>query len=103
MKVGLSKAKSPDKFDFVLCTYMALMAIMSILSIYSAYGILGKDASIDYIMRQVMWYIVGCIAIGAIMYLGNDSMLRVCENWILVSIRLFSCFIISKNLYGING
>lgn len=76
MKVGLSKAKSPDKFDFVLCTYMALMAIMSILSIYSAYGILGKDASIDYIMRQVMWYIVGCIAIGAIMYLGNDSMLQ---------------------------
>lgn len=76
MKISLSRAKSPDKFDFVLCTYMALMAIMSLLSIYSAYGIIGKDASIDYIMRQSMWYIIGCFVIGIIMYLGNDSMLQ---------------------------
>ena len=31
MKVGLSRAKSPDKFDFVLVTYLILMIGMSLL------------------------------------------------------------------------
>ena len=47
MKVGLSRAKSPDKFDFVLVTYLILMIGMSLLSIYSAFGIIGQAAGID--------------------------------------------------------
>ena len=76
MKVGLSRAKSPDKFDFVLVTYLVLMIGMSLLSIYSAFGIIGQSAGIDYMMKQAMWFIIGSIAIGVIMYLGNDSMLQ---------------------------
>lgn len=76
MKVGLSRAKSPDKFDFVLVTYLILMIVMSLLSIYSAFGIIGQAAGIDYMMKQAMWFIIGSIAIGVIMYLGNDSMLQ---------------------------
>ena len=76
MKIGLSRAKSPDKFDFVLVTYLILMIGMSLLSIYSAFGIIGQAAGIDYMMKQAMWFIIGSIAIGVIMYLGNDSMLQ---------------------------
>lgn len=76
MKLGLSRAKSPDKFDFVLFTYLLLMAGMSILSIYSAFGIIGHAAGVSYLMKQTMWFIAGFIAIGVIMYLGNDSMLQ---------------------------
>lgn len=87
MNVGLSRAKSPDKFDFVLFTYLILMIGMSILSIYSAIGIIGQSAGIDYIMKQTMWCIVGFIAIGVIMYLGNDSMLQFAKigYWILMA------------------
>ena len=55
MKIGLSRAKSPDKFDFVLVTYLILMIGMSLLSIYSAFGIIGQAAGIDYMMKQAMW------------------------------------------------
>ena len=76
MKVGLSRAKSPDKFDFVLMAYLIVMAITSFVSIYSSFGIVGAQAGMGYLTKQIMWFMAGFIALGVIMYLGNDSMFQ---------------------------
>ena len=56
MKVGLSRAKSPDKFDFVLMAYLIVMAITSFVSIYSSFGIVGAQAGMGYLTKQIMWF-----------------------------------------------
>lgn len=75
MKIGLSRAKSPDKIDFTLITIIILMGITSLISIYSAFGVIGSEAGWDYLFKQAMWFGAGFIALGVLMYLGNDSIL----------------------------
>ena len=97
MKVGLSRAKSPDKFDFVLMAYLIVMAITSFVSIYSSFGIVGAQAGMGYLTKQIMWFMAGFIALGVIMYLGNDSMFQFAKiaYWILMV-----CLIILYSLTG---
>lgn len=106
MKIGLSRAKSPDKFDFILVTYIVLMAITSIASIYSAFGMIGAKEGMNIIIKQTMWFIIGAIVFGAVMYLGNDSMLQFAKiaYWILMACLLYLLLskainmVIAKNL-----
>lgn len=101
MKVGLSRAKSPSKFDFILIVYLVLMAITSLISIYAAFGLIGAEDGWDYIIKQLVWFLLGFIALGAIMYLGNDSMLQFAKiaYWILMACLLYLLF--SKILYAL--
>lgn len=63
-------------FDFVFSYIFSFNDWNESFTIYSAFGIIGQSAGIDYMMKQAMWFIIGSIAIGVIMYLGNDSMLQ---------------------------
>lgn len=91
VKLRLSKVKSTDKFDFVLTTYLILMAIMSIASLYSAIGMIGTDTTWDLITKQSMWFIIGAIVFGCIMYLGNDSIVQFAKiaYWILMGCLIY--------------
>ena len=44
MKLGLSRAKSTDKFDYTLMGIIIVMMFTSLTAIYSAFGMLGTDA-----------------------------------------------------------
>lgn len=85
MKMGLSKAKTPAKIDFLLLLLLLLMATASLLSIYSTFGLTGADG-LGYLIRQVMWYVIGFIAIAFMVYLGNDSIMDFAKiaYWILM-------------------
>lgn len=102
MKVGLSRTKSPGKFDFILLTYLILMGITSLVSIYAAFGLIGAEVGWDYITRQLMWFLLGFIILGAVVYLGNDSMLQFAKiaYWILMAclIYLFISRILNSTL-----
>lgn len=74
MKVGLSRAKSPDRFDFVLMILLILMAITSLISIYASFGIIGTEWML--VIKQLIWFIVGFGALAVVMYLGNDGIIQ---------------------------
>lgn len=76
MRIGLSKAKSPDKFDYILLSLLVAMMLTSLLSIFSAFGILGEAAGLDFLFKQAMWFVFGFIIIAVLRYLGNDSILQ---------------------------
>lgn len=86
MKLGLSRAKSPDKFDYILAGIIITMMFTSLAAIYSASGILGNGVMITYLSKQIMWYVFGFIVIGALMYLGNDSLYQFAKigYWIML-------------------
>lgn len=87
MKVGISKVKSPDKFDFVFIGILVAMALTSLLCIYSAYGILGEARGSGYLGKQLMWFAVGFGVMAFLKYLGNDSLYQaaVVAYWFLLA------------------
>lgn len=101
MRIGLSRAKSPDKFDFVLITFLILMGITSLVSIYSSFGIIGT--SWDLIIKQSLWFVACFIALGVIIYLGNDSMLQFAKilYWILLGCLVL--LLIGRVYYSFTG
>ncbi|MEG0710381.1 MAG: FtsW/RodA/SpoVE family cell cycle protein, partial [Longicatena sp.] len=101
MKIGLSKTKNPSKFDFLLLAYLVLMAITSLFSIHAAFGLVGSSAGWGYFYKQLMWFIIGFIALSAIIYLGNDAMLDFAKiaYWILMGCLIY--LFLSKILYMI--
>lgn len=103
MKMGLSRAKSPDKIDYILLIILVLMAITSLISIYSAFGIVGEANGWEYITKQLMWFVIGAIAVGVIVYLGNDSMVQFAKlaYWILMACLVY--LLLSKLLNKVIG
>lgn len=94
MDLGLSKAKRPDKFDFVLIALLVLMMCTSLLSIAAASGIIGTSASTFYLLKQAAFFIGGFGVIAILHYIGNDSLFDFAKigYWILMGC-LVLCFI----------
>lgn len=79
------------------------MAITSLISIYSAFGIVGEANGWEYITKQLMWFVIGAIAVGVIVYLGNDSMVQFAKlaYWILMACLVY--LLLSKLLNKVIG
>ncbi|BBK62974.1 FtsW/RodA/SpoVE family cell cycle protein [Amedibacterium intestinale] len=86
MDLGSSKAKRPDKFDFVLIALLVLMMCTSLLSIAAASGIIGVSASTFYLVKQAAFFIGGFGVIAILHYIGNDSLFDFAKigYWILM-------------------
>lgn len=86
MERRLSKAKNPIKVDILLLLFLVLMGIVSLLSIYSSFGLIGETAGMQNLIKQFGFYILGFIAIGIVMYIGNDNILELAKiaYWILM-------------------
>lgn len=103
MKMDLSKARNPIKFDYLLFMFLLLMGFASLISIYSSFGLIGEAVGIQNLTKQTGFYILGFIAIGIIMYLGNDSMLDFAKiaYWILMVCLVI--LLIGHVYYSITG
>lgn len=99
MKLGLSRAKSTDKFDYTLMGIIIVMMFTSLTAIYSAFGMLGTDAGMSYLMKQIMWYVFGYIVIGAMMYLGNDSLYSFAKIGYWILLALLALLLVDKVFY----
>lgn len=78
MKQRLSSVKQPQRFDFVLITIILLMAIASAIAIYAATPLipsyLGTTGPTGVLGKQIIFYVLGLIVIGVIMYVGNENL-----------------------------
>lgn len=103
LKVGVSRVKSPDKFDFVLIGILITMALTSLVCIFSAYGILGEARGMDYLSKQLMWFAIGFGIIAILKFLGNDSILQFATlaYWFLLGCLIY--LLISKYLTDFIG
>ncbi len=103
MKLGLSKEKSSDKFDYVLLALLILMAITSCIAIYASFGIIGTSKGMHYLSRQIIWLTASFIVFGIMMYLGNDSLFQFAKYayWFLMGclIILFIFHILYSKLH----
>lgn len=99
MKVGLSRAKSTDKFDYTLVGILVVFMLTSLLAIYSAFGMLGEAAGMNYLIKQIMWYVIGFVAVGVMMYLGNDSLYQFAKIGYWILLVLLALLLVDKVYY----
>ena len=75
MKQELSRVKEPKRFDFILASIIIVMILTSLLSIYSSLKLVPASyGGYGLILKQLMWAVVGLVAIIVIMYFGNDAL-----------------------------
>ncbi len=101
MKQALLRVKEPKKYDFVLIAILVVMAITSFISIYSAFELITSENPALLLMKQIMWYVLGFIVMGIIMYIGNETVFAFAKiaYWILLGALLYlfiSKYIISR-------
>ena len=75
MKQELSRVKEPKRFDFILASIIIVMILTSLLSSYSSLKLVPASyGGYGLILKQLMWAVVGLVAIIVIMYFGNDAL-----------------------------
>lgn len=89
MKHELSRVKEPKKFDYLLVCIVFLMSIVSLIAIFSAAKLI-PAAYGNLVYKQIVWLIVGFIAVVVIMYFGNDALYDFIKivYWILLALLL---------------
>ena len=83
------KNESKYKIDISLLICIILFAIISIISISSAQKLL---IDTNLVFKQIMWYLVGFILIGFIMFIGNKFLYK--NAWILYIIGILSLILV---------
>ena len=62
------------KIDFTILIPIIVFAVISIFTIYSAEGILVEENL--YATRQLIWYGVGALITGLIIFIGNEKIIN---------------------------
>ncbi len=104
MKQSLSRVKQPKKFDFILTGIIVCMMISSIIAIYSSIPQMPSylDPS-GTLTKQIMFYLLGFIIVGIIMYVGNDSIYEFAVIGYKIIIGMLIYLFISSLLFRFTG
>ncbi|MBQ2946452.1 MAG: FtsW/RodA/SpoVE family cell cycle protein [Bacilli bacterium] len=81
---------SKFKIDISILVCIILFAIISIVTIGSAENLLTDEANL--VLKQIMWYTVGFILIGLVMFIGNKFLYK--NAWILYIIGIVSLILV---------
>ncbi len=68
-------SKKKIKIDYILLIMIILLATISLISINSAETLLGSRAD-NYTIKQLIWYIIGFIAIIILSFIKNENILK---------------------------
>ena len=75
MKRSLKYIKQPNRIDFGLIFILIGMMIVSFVSIFTAFNLMTQNGT-TILLQQAMWYCLGFIVMGIIMFFGNDTIIR---------------------------
>ena len=86
----MMRSMSKYKIDISILICIILFAIISIISIGSAQKLLSNE--VNLVIKQIIWYIVGCGLIGLITFVGNKFLYK--NAWILYIIGILSLILV---------
>ncbi|MBD1381326.1 rod shape-determining protein RodA [Metabacillus arenae] len=76
-----------SRFDYQLAFLLFLLFCASMVAIYAAQSTSGQYEGGNYLIRQIVWYIVGGIIVAIVMYFDSEQLQRV--TWYLYGFGLF--------------
>ena len=84
------KTTSKYKIDISILICIILFAIISVITIGSAQQLLTDETNL--VLKQIIWYLVGFVLIGIIMFTGNKFLYK--NAWILYIIGVLSLILV---------
>ncbi len=88
MNKYLHRVKEPKKYDYILIVIVGLLVCCSLVAIYSSLKQLQAYQS-NIVFTQFRWVLISLVAVGVILYFGNESLVLI----LLKSfIRSYWCF-----------
>ncbi|UII57800.1 rod shape-determining protein RodA [Cytobacillus spongiae] len=81
----MEQSKRPsERFDWSLALLLLLFSLVSCVAIYSAQTTGQYDN--NYFLRQIFWYVVGCVIIAVVMFFDSEQYRRL--SWILYGLGI---------------
>lgn len=84
------KNTSKLKIDISILICIILFAIISVITIGSAQKLLTDETNL--VFKQIMWYVIGFILIGTVMFIGNKFLYK--NAWTLYAIGVVSLILV---------
>ncbi|SEU02734.1 cell division protein FtsW, lipid II flippase [Salinibacillus kushneri] len=84
----MEKDNKRFNIDYILIFIILALGAISVISLYTVQDILLTDSSNVFYKDQIMWYVLGFIVIGIMMFFDYDNYRKIA--WILYGIGLFS-------------
>ena len=102
MEKNLHRVKEPKKYDFILITIVALLICCSLVAIYSSLKQLQAYQS-GIVFTQFRWVLISLVAVGVILYFGNDSLYDFIQIIYKILLALLIILFIDLLLYKFTG
>lgn len=102
MKKNLHRVKEPRKYDIVLMGIVGLLICCSLAAIYSSLKLLPAFQS-GIVFTQFRWVLISLVAVGVILYFGNDSLYDFIQIVYNILLGLLIILFIDKILYSITS
>lgn len=102
MKQSLSYTKQPNRFDFGFLAILIGLMLISFVSIYSAFNLMTQNGT-AILIQQIVWYSLGFIVMGIIMFFGNDTIMQNIKRIYYILIICLVYLLLSKFVYAITG
>ncbi|GAA0491972.1 FtsW/RodA/SpoVE family cell cycle protein [Salinibacillus aidingensis] len=84
----MEKDNKRFNIDYILIFIILALGAISVISLYTVQDILLTDSNTIFYKQQIIWYVLGFIVIGAMMFLDYDNYRKM--TWILYGIGLFA-------------
>ena len=75
MKQTITIGKFTFRIDVGLIVMLIVMGLTSFFALYNAFNLISDGSGYGYMMRQIMWYIIGFVAMFFLCSFQNEKIL----------------------------
>ncbi|WP_294561707.1 FtsW/RodA/SpoVE family cell cycle protein [uncultured Traorella sp.] len=102
MNKYLHRVKEPKKYDYILIVIVGLLVCCSLVAIYSSLKQLQAYQS-NIVFTQFRWVLISLVAVGVILYFGNESLYDFIEIIYKILLVLLIILFIDMVLFKLTG
>lgn len=95
MKRSLKYTKQPNRIDYGFLSILVGLMLISFISIFSAFNLMTENGT-SILIQQFVWYSLGFIIMGVIMFFGNDTILQYIKKAYFVLIGCLIYLLLSR-------
>lgn len=103
MKQTITIGKFTFRIDVGLIVMLIVMGLTSFFALYNAFNLISDGSGYGYMMRQIMWYIIGFVAMFFLCSFQNQAIFRIMNKAYRFLMGCLIYLLISRILISISG
>ena len=103
MKQTITIGKFTFRIDLGLIVMLSVMGLTSFFALYNAFNLISDGSGYGYMMRQIMWYIIGFVAMFFLCSFQNQAIFKIMHKAYRFLMGCLIYLLISRILISISG